>query len=154
MGAVGLILSGALAVLAGVSEERVEELCAVAEGASAPADEELEALVAESDALLAELAQEEGAQELLDRLGGCRDSLWRFLHRDEEFARLCGAVEVAHERTPDELQHLIADCDALLEVFKKVDDRGARVYVFRLQKCRQFFAYTLELAQSEQSSGG
>jgi polyhydroxyalkanoate synthesis regulator phasin len=66
----------------------------------------------------------------------------------ERFERICAQIEIAETLTREELEELIRECDALLEELQTLQAPGARVYVFRLEKCRDFFRYTLDLREA------
>ena len=63
----------------------------------------------------------------------------------EDFERLCGATETADSLSVEELQSLVAECDTLLETIDKQADKQKKIYLFRLKKCRNFFAYLVSL---------
>jgi len=68
------------------------------------------------------------------------------------FERICAQIEIAETLTREELEGLIRESDALLEELQILQVPGARVYVFRLRKCRNFFRYTLDLRDSDRAA--
>ncbi len=68
----------------------------------------------------------------------------------EDFGRLCGATETAESLSVDELKALIAECDTLREVIEKEAGKQKKVYLFRLEKCRNFFSYLVTLKETKQ----
>jgi hypothetical protein len=63
----------------------------------------------------------------------------------DAFSRLCGYTEDAGTLPTEELGKIIAECETLLGDIEKLDVPDKKVYLFRLQKCRNFYQYTLEL---------
>ena len=62
-----------------------------------------------------------------------------------EFDRICGQVQVAPSLTAEQLRQLIEDCDALMERLRVSENPQAKVLIVRIQMCRDFFGYSLEL---------
>ena len=67
----------------------------------------------------------------------------------EEFERICAQTTIATSLTPAQLQVLIRDSDDLLKRLGKVADPWAKIYIFRLRKCSDFFKFALELNESK-----
>jgi len=67
----------------------------------------------------------------------------------ESFDRLCGLTTEAQELTAEELAGLINESDELLTVIAAADSRDKKVFLFRLKKCRSFFAYMYEIKKGE-----
>ena len=65
----------------------------------------------------------------------------------QEFERLCAQTQIAASLSAEQLRKLIADSDELLERLGHVEDPQAKVYIFRLRNCREFFAYALDLQE-------
>lgn len=63
----------------------------------------------------------------------------------EEFERICAQTIIATSLTPMQLEVLIFDSDNLLKRLGKVEDPWAKIYIFRLKKCSDFFKFALEL---------
>lgn len=71
----------------------------------------------------------------------------------EEFARICGRTEEAASLPRPEIEKLIRESQALLERIAGLGIPEAKVYAFRLEKCRAFFEYALELVESRRDDG-
>lgn len=67
----------------------------------------------------------------------------------EDFERLCGATEKAETMNLDELKSALQETDRLLEVIEKEGGQQKKPYLFRLNKCRSFFAYMISVKESE-----
>jgi hypothetical protein len=63
----------------------------------------------------------------------------------EEFDRICGQTVEATSLSAEQLRALVHDSDVLLKRLERVSDPTKKVYVLRLQKCRDLFAYLIEL---------
>lgn len=61
-----------------------------------------------------------------------------------EFERVCGQTDNAAELTVEELKKALAQCDALLPKIEALEATPRKVYLKRLQMCRNLFAYLLE----------
>ena len=72
----------------------------------------------------------------------CRRASWK-----EEFERICIQTEIATSLTAGQLQKLISDSDELLSRLKRLQNPQAKIYIFRLRNCREFFVYALQLKQ-------
>ena len=68
----------------------------------------------------------------------------------EEFQRLCNYTEVAHTLSVEELQQLVKDSDVLLEKLKALEAPEVKVYIFRLNKCRNMYKYTLDVKEVQE----
>lgn len=66
-----------------------------------------------------------------------------------EFERICAQTEVATSLTKAQLLTLISDSEKLLEQLQAIDDPWAKVYILRLENCREFFRFTLEWQEAE-----
>lgn len=78
--------------------------------------------------------------------GGEHDS-WKV-----DFERICAQTEIATSLPEPRLQELIRDADNLLEHLGSLPTAEARVYSFRLKKCRAFFDYALQLRNDDHAS--
>ena len=67
----------------------------------------------------------------------------------DDFDRICGVTDMATTFSADELRSLIADCDSLMETLNKVNPPKKKLYIFRLKKCRNLFAFVLETKEAE-----
>jgi hypothetical protein len=70
----------------------------------------------------------------------CRAAPWK-----EDFDRLCGYVAEAESLPTDDLKKISVECDSVLETLRALDAPEKKVYIFRLEKCKKFFQYILEL---------
>ena len=62
---------------------------------------------------------------------------------------ICIQVESAGERSSEQLRQLIDDSERLLERLAEVDEPQVKIYVQRLQRCRDFFAFMLQAMEAE-----
>ena len=96
-----------------------------------------------AEALSAELEQSPaGCGEFLGCLLGLEQTSWK-----DEFELICSKVPIAPNLTEPELQSLLRRCSALHERIEGLDLPEAKIYLFRLDKCRSFFEYAIELQQ-------
>jgi len=72
----------------------------------------------------------------------------------QEFERICAQTEIATTLPAAEIRQLIADSDALLERITALGVPEAKVYVFRLRSCRNFFDYALQLTEDDSAAAG
>jgi uncharacterized membrane protein len=70
----------------------------------------------------------------------------------EDFDRLCVYTQEAESLSLEKLQELVTECDQLQKRIEESNDEKKKLLLFRLQKCRNFFAYIIELKQGENSS--
>ncbi len=70
----------------------------------------------------------------------CQRTSWK-----EEFERICIQTEIATSLTHEQLRKLISDSDELLIRLQQLDQPQAKIYIFRIRNCREFFAYALQL---------
>src|SRR5690242_166627 len=61
-----------------------------------------------------------------------------------EFDRVCGQSDNAMNMTVDELKAALAQCDALKSVIEGLEATPRKIYLKRLQMCRNLFGYMLE----------
>ena len=66
----------------------------------------------------------------------------------EDFDRLCIFTQEAESLSLEKLAQLVAECDQLKKRIEESDYEKKKVLLFRLEKCRNFFAYIIELKQS------
>ena len=69
----------------------------------------------------------------------------------QEFERICIQVESAGERSGNQLRQLIDDSERLLEQLAEVDEPRVKIYVQRLQRCRDFFTFMLQAREPKES---
>ena len=75
--------------------------------------------------------------------GFAEEQDWR-----KEFDRICAMTVEADKLSGQELEVLIGDSDKLLDVIKSKDDFDVKLYLIRLKKCRNFFIFMRDTAQS------
>ncbi len=61
-----------------------------------------------------------------------------------EFESICARTQDAMTISKDELKQLINRCDDLRPRIEKLDETQRKVYLKRLQMCRDLFAFVLE----------
>ncbi len=61
-----------------------------------------------------------------------------------EFDDVCSKTQDAMAFTPDELRNLISRCDKLKPFVEKLDETQRKVFLRRLQFCRDLFVFVLE----------
>ncbi len=62
----------------------------------------------------------------------------------KEFEDICGKTQDAMAYSPEELRGFIDRCDKIRPLVEKLDESRRKVYLRRLQMCRDFFAFSLE----------
>ena len=62
----------------------------------------------------------------------------------KEFDDVCSRTQDAMIFSPDELRNLIARCDKLKPTVEKLDETQRKVFLKRLQLCRDLFLFVLE----------
>jgi hypothetical protein len=62
----------------------------------------------------------------------------------KEFEEICSRTDDAMSFTREELKSIITRCDSLKAVIEKLDESTRKVYLRRLQLCRDLFAFVLE----------
>ncbi len=60
-----------------------------------------------------------------------------------DFDDICAKTQDAMALTPEELTALIGRCDRLRPKIEKLDDSTSKVYLKRLQMCRDLYAFVL-----------
>jgi len=61
-----------------------------------------------------------------------------------EFEAVCSKTQDSAALSPEELKNLIDRCDKLRPLIEKLDETQRKVYLRRLQMCRDLFAFVLE----------
>lgn len=61
-----------------------------------------------------------------------------------EFADICSKTEDAATLTAGELKNLIDRCERLKPLIEKLDETQRKIYLRRLQQCRDLLAFMLE----------
>ncbi|MBI4683970.1 MAG: hypothetical protein HY755_02100 [Nitrospirae bacterium] len=62
----------------------------------------------------------------------------------KEFEDICSKTDIAMTLTDDEIKNLILRCDKLKPSIEKLDEAPKKVYLKRLQSCRDLFVFVLE----------
>ncbi|MBI5741475.1 MAG: hypothetical protein HZA16_12275 [Nitrospirae bacterium] len=60
-----------------------------------------------------------------------------------EFEAICSKTQDAMTFSPEELKDLITRCDNLKPAIEKLDETQRKVYLKRLQLCRELFVFVL-----------
>jgi len=63
----------------------------------------------------------------------------------QEFDRICSFTVDSENLTVDELTKLIEDSDKLKVVIESKDDYDVKLYLIRIKKCRNFFAFMRDM---------
>jgi hypothetical protein len=66
----------------------------------------------------------------------------------EEFDQLCVHTQEAESLSLEKLQELLTECDQLQKKIEDSNDEKKKLLLFRLNKCRNFFVYVIDLKQS------
>ena len=67
----------------------------------------------------------------------------------EEFKRICSYTVSSDTLSDEELETLIKDSDVLIEKLEALDAPEAKVYIFRLKKCRNMYRYIIDVRASK-----
>lgn len=70
----------------------------------------------------------------------------------DDFERICGQTNDSESLSKEQLQTLVKESDELRKRLDQVNDPGKKVYVPRLEKCRNFFAFMAEKKGSADAS--
>ncbi len=62
----------------------------------------------------------------------------------KEYEDICGKTQDAMVYSPEELKILIERCDKIKPLIEKLEQTERKVYLRRLQMCRDLFAFALE----------
>ncbi|MGC2061417.1 MAG: hypothetical protein WA610_00450 [Thermodesulfovibrionales bacterium] len=62
----------------------------------------------------------------------------------KEFDDICGKTQDAMIFNPEELKSLVTRCDKIRPLIEKLDETQRKVYLRRLQMCRDLFSFALE----------
>lgn len=81
---------------------------------------------------------------LLSMLYTYADDEWRV-----EFNNLCGKTEEAMTMKSDELKNLVSRCDKLKPIIETSDHPQKKIFLKRLEKCRDLFIYMLDVKSQE-----
>ena len=72
--------------------------------------------------------------------------LWR-----EEFNELCGDTQKAATFGQDDLKGLVVRCDKLSSELEGSDSTQKKAYIYRIEKCRNFYQFIIELLETERN---
>ena len=75
--------------------------------------------------------------------GFAEESEWR-----QKFARICSMKGQVEQLSRQELDVLIIDSEKLLLEIESKDDPDVKLHLIRLKKCRNFFVFMRDFAQS------
>jgi hypothetical protein len=67
----------------------------------------------------------------------------------KEFEAICGNTEDAMKLTQDELKNLITRCDRLKPAIESLEETPRKVYLKRLQMCRNLLAFVSEAREKK-----
>lgn len=67
----------------------------------------------------------------------------------EEFNELCGDTQKAATLGQDDLNKLVARCDKLYSELEGSDSNQKKAYIYRTEKCRNFYQFLIELLETE-----
>ena len=67
----------------------------------------------------------------------------------DDFNRLCAQTATAEGLSVHELDNLAAECDRVIQVVGRSDAPERKVYLFRLKKCRNLYAYLSEVKKRQ-----
>ena len=62
----------------------------------------------------------------------------------EEFKRICSYTDASDTLSDEEFETLIKDSDVLIEKLEALDAPEAKVYIFRLKKCRNMYRFIID----------
>ena len=68
---------------------------------------------------------------------------------EKEFQAVCGKTDDAMTLTIQELRTLVERCDDLKASIDKLEGSARKVFMKRLQMCRDLYAFTLETKEQE-----
>jgi len=67
----------------------------------------------------------------------------------KEYDETCTVTEDSDQLTKEELRQIIARCNALQPRVEKLEDPARKVMLSRIKRCREFYAYLLEIKESK-----
>jgi len=65
-----------------------------------------------------------------------------------EFEDICGRTEDSGNMTEEELKAIVERCDKLRPAIEMSENPQKKVYLFRLDKCKNLFLYILEVSKN------
>jgi hypothetical protein len=69
----------------------------------------------------------------------------------EEFDQLCVHTQEAEKLSLENLQELLTECDQLQKKIENSNDEKKKLLLFRLNKCRNFLVYVIDLKKGNDS---
>lgn len=69
----------------------------------------------------------------------------------EEFNDLCGDTQKAMTLEKDDLNKLVVRCDKLSSELEGSDSIQKKAYIYRTEKCKNFYLFLIELLETEGS---
>lgn len=69
----------------------------------------------------------------------------------EQFETICSQTTAAASLSAGQLQKLVNESDELLARLKLLEEPSVKVYIFRLEKCRDLFQFMLDWQQQTQT---
>ena len=70
----------------------------------------------------------------------------------EDFDKICAQAEFADSLPTAALKELVLESDKLLVVIEAGNDPRKKVFIFRLNKCRNLFVYIMDLREAKERS--
>lgn len=84
--------------------------------------------------------REEGSGSLSLVRSAQAEEIWK-----QEFEEVCGKTDESTAMTKDELKALMTKCDKLKPLIEAQEETTRKVYLKRLQMCRDLLAYVYEV---------
>jgi len=69
----------------------------------------------------------------------------------EEFNELCGDTQKAANLGKEDVKMLILRCDRLSSTLETSDSPQKKAYIYRVEKCKNFYQFLIELSEEERS---
>jgi len=85
---------------------------------------------------------------VLQPQNSCAEEAWK-----TEFNSICSKTDDAMALSIEENKKLVERCDKLKVVLETLDESTRKVYVRRLQMCRDLFAFVVD-SQTQNNTGG
>jgi hypothetical protein len=140
-------------------KKEFEDVCSKTQDSMSLTSDELTSLVDRCDALKPRIEKLDETQRkvYLKRLQMCRDLLAFVMQTKigtsvvavqddwkKEFEDICSQTEASVSLSPDELKGLVDRCEALKPRIEKLDETQRKVYLKRLQMCRDHLVFVIE----------
>jgi uncharacterized protein YdeI (YjbR/CyaY-like superfamily) len=159
-----LLTNGAFIATAAVAAQddwktEFEDVCSKTQDSMSLSPDELKGLVDRCDALKPRIEKLDETEKkvYLKRLQMCRDLLAFVMQSKiaavavaaqddwkKEFEDICSQTEDSMSLSPDELKGLVDRCEALKPRIEKLDETQRKVYLKRLQMCRDHLVFVIE----------